>query len=370
MTGNRHPKNERMKRQYAIWLEEAQRLNPKSVDKALAAITQFEASTAFRDFGAFHIEQARRFKRLLEEGTDTNTGRPVAKATATARLKAVRRFFHWLAGQPGYKSKITYSDADYFSPSHHDARIASAQREKRVPSLEQIRHVLHVLPQGTDIESRDRALIAFVLLTGARDDAVASASLQHVDLAGRKFDQDARSVRTKFRKTFTTYFFPVGEEVERIVVDWIEHLRTVLLYGPNDPLFPATKVERNADGFFAPAGLTRRHWSNADAVRRIFRESFARAGLPYFNPHSFRDTLVRFGEQRCRSTEEFKAWSQNLGHERMLTTLASYGTVPSARQAELLARLRAVEMDGACGDGPPSPQTIERVLDHLKAMAA
>ena len=42
---------------------------------------------------------------------------------------------------------------------------------------------------------------------------------------------------------------------------------------------------------------------------------FEQAGLPYFNPHSFRKTLVQLGETTCQSPEEFKAWSQNLGHE-------------------------------------------------------
>ena len=60
------------------------------------------------------------------------------------------------------------------------------------------------------------------------------------------------------------------------------------------------------------------------------------AGLPYFNPHSFRNTLVALGEKICRSPEEFKAWSQNLGHEQVLTTFCSYGEVPEQRQSEII----------------------------------
>jgi hypothetical protein len=37
--------------------------------------------------------------------------------------------------------------------------------------------------------------------------------------------------------------------------------------------------------------------------------------------------------------EEFKAWSQNLGHQGVLTTLYSYGDVPDYRQAELIKKL-------------------------------
>ncbi len=65
----------------------------------------------------------------------------------------------------------------------------------------------------------------------------------------------------------------------------------------------------------------------------------ARKRLPYFNPHSFRNTLVRFGEVVCKSPEDFKAWSQNLGHDKVLTTFISYGQVASSRQGEIIRGL-------------------------------
>ncbi|MCP3055856.1 tyrosine-type recombinase/integrase [Aurantimonas marianensis] len=337
---------------------------PKSVDQALAAIAGFEASTGWRDFARFHIERARKFKRQLEEDVNPKTGRPLAKATSYARLKAVGRFIHWLAGQQGYKSKISYSDADYFNPSANDARIATASREQRAPSVEQVRHVIASMPAGSDIEKRDRALIAFILLTGARDDAVASLSLKHVDMDRRLLDQDARTVRTKNRKTFPTWFFPIGDDIEAIVRDWKAYLGEALLFGPDDPLFPKTKIGLN-EGQFAPAGLERAHWSNADPIRRVFRESFEGAGLPYFNPHSLRKTLARLGERVCGSPEEFKAWSQNLGHDQVMTTLVSYGTVAPHRQEELIGKMRIGRQANSVETGSPDPETVRRVLEHL-----
>ena len=86
-------------------------------------------------------------------------------------------------------------------------------------------------------------------------------------------------------------------------------------------------------------GLKRNHWSNATPIRKIFRDAFEGAGLPYFNPHSFRNTLVRLGESICQTPEEFKAWSQNLGHEKVLTTFYSYGEVGNQRQGEIIKDL-------------------------------
>ena len=90
---------------------------------------------------------------------------------------------------------------------------------------------------------------------------------------------------------------------------------------------------------FEAAGLDRNGWSNATPIRAIFKDAFTGAGLPYFNPHSFRKTLAQFGERVCETPEAFKAWSQNLGHENVLTTFASYGQVATPRQAELIRQL-------------------------------
>lgn len=81
------------------------------------------------------------------------------------------------------------------------------------------------MPAGTDIERRNRALIAFTILTGARDSAIASMKLKHVDIIVGSINQDAHEVKTKFSKTFNTFFFPVGEEIRGIVAEWVSYLR-------------------------------------------------------------------------------------------------------------------------------------------------
>ncbi len=143
-------------------------------------------------------------------------------------------------------------------------------------------------------------------------------------------------MKTKFSKTFTTFFFPVGEEVRQIVADWVRFLREEKLWGNDDPLFPATRVVVGQTRQYEAVGLERAHWSTATPIRTIFREAFERAGLRYFYPHSLRNTLARLGEQVCQSPEEFKAWSQNLGHEQVLTTFMSYGKVATDRQGDII----------------------------------
>ena len=199
--------------------------------------------------------------------------------------------------------------------------------------------MLAAIPDDCEIAKRDRALIAFAILTGARDKAIVSFRLKHLDIDRKLVQHDPREVHVKHAKTFTTWFFPVGDDFLRVVVDRILFLREQKEFGPDDPLFPKTRVAQVEHLGFRAVGLDRAPWANANAVRDIFREACARAGLPYHNPHSFRNSLVQFAYDLKLDPEAFKAWSQNLGHENVATTLSSYGTIAPARQGEIFRRL-------------------------------
>jgi integrase len=194
----------------------------------------------------------------------------------------------------------------------------------------------------------------------------ASLKLRHIDVEQGFLDQDARDVRTKFSKTIATVFFPVSEVARRVVVEWVDELRTDLKWGADDPLFPATEIEvGEVTRQFEVTGLQRQCWYTTAPIRRIFREAFVAAGLPYFNPHSFRRTLAILAQRHCRTIEEFKAWSQNLGHEGAMTTLTSYGQIPIARQAELIRK-----MADRGGQEHGSPEWLRQFLSSRRMSLA
>lgn len=359
-----NPNNERIKRQYRIYLKEAGSGSESTVDAVDAAICRFERYMKYRDFKSFHHQQAVAFKAHLTEQRAQRTGEPLSKSTLNSTLASLKKFFFWLAGQPGYKSKFTYSDSDYFNLSNKDVRIAKASRPQKFPTLEQVKHAITMMPACTETERRDRALVAFTLLTGARDSAIASLKLKHVDLPADCVFQDARDVKTKNSKTFTTFFFPVGEEIRSIIREWVEFLRDEKLWGNDDPLFPATSIVVGPSRQFEAGGLERRHWSTATPIREVFRKAFTRAGLPYFNPHSFRNTIVQLGERRCMTPEHFKAWSQNLGHEQVMTTFLSYGEVAVVRQGEIMGSLAAPQA-AVSTDAVDFARTVAQELKKL-----
>lgn len=327
--------NERIKRRYLQFLREAKRADMATVDKAAEAILRFERSTSYKPFKRFHIEQAVAFKNRLANEKSARTGTPLSKATVDSTLRVVKAFIHWLAGQPGYKSRITYADAEYFNLNAKDARIAHTTRETPYPTLEQCRHAFTQMPSATPLQRRDKALFAFLMLTGARDGAIASMRLKHVDLEGRCVHQDARDVNTKFAKTFTTWFFPVDRAYRHTFYEWAEYLRKEELFGPTDALFPKPRIGLK-DGSFAALGLSRDTYSNAGRVRTVIKDAFTNAGLPPFGPHSFRKTLTQMANEHCKTPEAFKAWSMNLGHENIATTWSAYMPVSPSRQGELI----------------------------------
>ncbi len=334
-----NPENERIKRRYFTYLKEAKQLSEASVDAVATALNEFETYSKFRNFQTFNIKQAIAFKRFYSEKKSSKTGLPLSISTIRATLSYLERFFRWLSQQPSYKSKIHRTDADYFKLSHKENQIASTHTRRPVPTLEQIEHLLSTMPTSTVVERRDRALIAFIALTGIRDSAVISLKVKHIDCDERLVNQDAREVNTKFSKSQLTNFFPVPKIIEEIVVKWVNELKSEHLWGEEDPLFPKTHVKPNQLRQFEATGIQRTHWKNTAPIRRIFKAAFRDAGLPYYNPHSFRNMLVHFGYQICRTPEEFRVWSMNLGHARVLTSFYSYGHVPEDRQQEVMSNL-------------------------------
>ena len=360
---NYSSENVKVKRAYTQYLEAAEGKQSATVDAALTAIERFEASTNYKPFSKFNIEQVHAFRRKLFEATGRN-GQPLSAATTTGTLKHLKKFFQWLSREPGFRSVLNYNDANYFNPSDQDRRIASAHRDKPVATLDEIKATLAAMPSGTPIEKRDRAVLAFAILSGARDGAIASFRLKHIDLDDQTIFHDARIVKSKRRKTFYSAYFPVGPEPVAIVADYVAMLKQDLGFGPDDPLFPATRMGHDSSRAYVAKGLTRENWTTAEPIRRILRKAFAAAKLRSFNPHSLRDTLVRHMDMLNLTREEEKAYSLNFGHEHVRTTRESYGIMPAHHQQAVMRRIAGPR----AAVGPEAEiAAVQAVLDRLRA---
>mgnify|MGYP000591740688 CR=1 FL=1 len=220
-----------------------------------------------------------------------------------------------------------------------------------------IETVVVQMPAETAIEKRDRTLIAFTAITGIRDGALVTLKLKHFDAERSLVLQNPLEVATKFGKRIDTFLFPLSDHLETIVLDWVRDLSEDMLFGDQGPLFPKTALGQDENNCFQPIGLSREPWANASPMRKIFKAAFAAAGLPLFTPHSFRDMIVSEAYRRKLPPNELKAWSQNLGHEGLLTTLTSYGKLSVEEQGQLV-RKRSNDPD----DAPLTRSDLEKIL--------
>ncbi len=363
-----NPKNDRVKRDYLIYLKEARQRSAATVEQARHAIDRLELYTGFRDFGSFNKEQALGFKRALIASRAKRTGKPVSISTAHHVLQGVKDFMLWLHGQPGYRRRVVLGDVAYLNLTTKDERKARVTPQKPYASLEQYRAALFAMPRSTDSSVAISALMALLLLTGMRDAAVVGLKLKHISIDREHVFQDPREIKTKFSKTIETFFYPVGLDVTAITREWVQYLTVEKLFGPNDPLFPKTSIGQDEHCTFSVQGLSREHWADASHVREIFKQAFARVQLPYVNPHSVRNTLTQLAYKLQLIPEKLMAWSKSMGHESVQTTLGSYGQISLERQAEIFGELsRAGPMpQGLAIDGKTATDMAMQLAEFLK----
>ena len=120
--------NERIKRKYLTFLKQAKGQNEASIDAVAKAIARFEFYNKHKDFKAFHFEQAIGFKKHLANQTHHKTGKPLSLATMNGTVRHLKGFIEWLSQEVGYKSRIKYSDAEYFNLSEKDVNDAAITR--------------------------------------------------------------------------------------------------------------------------------------------------------------------------------------------------------------------------------------------------
>lgn len=334
-------RNEKVKHRYYDYLKEAQGFSQKSIDAIQKAIYRYEEFSKNEDFANFNSEKAKEFKKWLENKKNANNKHQISLSTNYTYLRYLRNFFKWLCYQPSYKSKISMTDVEYLKLDKQKSRIATSTKRERFPTIEQVKKVVQSIKIESDIDLRDRALICFTLLSGMRDSAIVSLPLACFDEDRLLITQDPRQgVKTKFSKTIYSYLFKFDDDMLCYILSWVRYLKSELLLGNNNPLFPRNKIEfaENSKAFMSNR-LEPEFWQGVNPMREIFKQRFDDADIEYFSPHCFRHTAINLAEKKCRNAEELKAVSQNLGHENVGTTFGSYGNINNNRVGELVQNM-------------------------------
>ena len=334
-------KNERIKRKYLNWLQEAEGFSEKSITAVEKALWKYEGFSKDSDYTNFNNKQAELFKKYLITHKNKRSKKILSIRSQYHLLRHVRNFFAWLSGQAGYKSRISAYDVQYLQLSKKDRRVATTASLPKYPTLEQIKQLCSFSVQN-EIDQRDRALIAFTALTGMRDQAIVTLPIGCFDSEKMLVLQlPSKGVQTKFSKEIYTTLFNIDEILVDYFIQWLNYLKTVKHFGNEDPIFPSTKV-----GFiskkhhaFTLTGINRDFWADANPMRKIFKERSNQTKVPYFTPHKFRHFIINEAQKHISSIEQLKALSQNLGHENISTTFHGYGAIDTYRVNELVGSI-------------------------------
>ena len=331
--------NEKVKRRYLKYLKEALGYSEATINTFYKAVLEYEDFTKIDDFKRFNSNKATGFKKWLEDKTHRN--KPLSIKTRYQYLRHLKSFFIWLSSQSGYKSKIDLDSISYLSLEKKLVRQAIASKPVKFPSLEYVVKLANSIKIKNDIDRRDRALIAFLLLSGMRDKAISTLPLGCFDHENLVINQSPdMGVNTKFGKTIISHIFKFDEELVQYVKEWAIYLEKEKLFGSTDPLFPRSKTEQIEDGYsFNYQDVEPVFWKGTGRIRSILKARSQNAGLDYYHPHSFRHAAVHLALKKAKTAEQMKAISQNFGHEKVLTTLTSYGNLDNDRVREIVSAI-------------------------------
>jgi integrase len=339
-------KNEIIKRSFFKFLKDSGRFADNSVQSFESALLYWEDFTKGEDLQSFNGDKALAFRDWLKSKKKQRSEQSISLSYSYDILRRLRKFFEWLSEQP--KSKLNKTHIGMLSLSRGDTQIATRSRLVEIPTLDEVLLVLNSISGATEVEKRDRALIALTLLTGARISAISSLSVRHFDRRRLILDQDpATGVKTKFSKHIVTKLFGLpSEKPLEYFLEWYDYLITERGFTVNDPLFPATKREQGKENvnYYSTGKVEKDHWNGSAPARKIFEKCFKGAGSQYYHPHTFRHLIVKEYLKVRLTEEEKKAISQNLGHEDVATTFGSYGygKISTDRQIELLKTIPLV----------------------------
>ena len=330
--------NARIRLAYQDHLTEALGNSEKSNIAAMAAINFWEKFTKGRAFHRLHPNLVKAFKRYLLSYVSKTTGKPLSVSTIVHILGHCQAFFQWLVKLKGFKS-IDQTAIGFFQATRRQLALARVPAPRPVPLIEDVVGMILALPSNTVEERRDRAMVAFLLLTGLRASALASLRLEHVDLSRRAVLQDASQVRTKASKTILTFLLPIDPAVTDFAVSWVRELKDS--GAPEDsPLFPPHRLlQAYSTGVAGISSADLQVWSNSTPVRRVIKAAFGGNGLNYCTPHQFRHAITRYFLARGIMLEQAWCLSLNLGHKSLGTTLAHYGVPTDERRQAVIQNM-------------------------------
>ena len=320
--------NERIKYKYRTHLRRIGQKDEKTILAILKHIRDFEIYINFAGFEKFNADIADKY---IQGMFSVN----LSLSYITDNIRALKDFLNWLERQRGYRSKINYNHIDYLNVSRNQRRSAKATEYQKAYSYEQIIQAIRLMPERTDKDKRNKAIISLQALCTLRISELRTVKISSlIKEDGTWFIHvSPKNMQTKFAKTRQSVFVPLPDDIKTNVIGWYDYLK-LIGFSDGDPLFPAIDNRFNQQNLLE-TNITNNAIKSDTTLRNIFKACFTNAGMDYINPHSFRKTLARFAQ--TKSPAFLNAVRQNLGHSSIDTTLNSYGQLSDHDQRTVIS---------------------------------
>jgi integrase len=312
------------------WLQYAGRWSTKTVSAKLAAIRRFEDFCAGKDFSKISKSDVSWFRESLKSSAEAIGEDRLSVSTVRHLVSHLKSFFEWLIEQPKFRNLDRTLPSYFALPKKFEATVL-AEDARPVPTEEEAILMVECMPIETIKQRRDQAMVAIAFLAALRADTITSLQVRHFEGKARVVVQDARRSRTKNGKSLRIKFFPVLPLFAEVVVSWKEELME-LAFEEADALVPDEKhlsggIDRSQSQPVLPM-------SSTNAVSSAFRTASRGIGKS-FSPHSAKHFIGQLSLTACKSPEELKAWSVNMGHDDEAVTLRYYKNVSEVRVFEI-----------------------------------
>ncbi|MBN8827131.1 MAG: tyrosine-type recombinase/integrase [Sphingobacteriia bacterium] len=327
-----HPNNERIKHDYFDKVIHRFGKNEKTRDLIISALLVFEEFNECKDFKLFSYQEAKEFKKYLL----TRYSHSIQMAHRV--ITYVKEFFLWLKEQNGYK-KLYYDDIKALQLSLKDQEKAKRTKPKDYLEAEKWQDLILSLDPHTEVDVRGRAMLACLLLTGIRVEALISLRIGDVNFARGYIFQDSTHVKTKFSSSNKTNLLQFKPRIKQILVEWVELLRSEYGFSNDDPLFPRISVSINDGLQFQRSGFVKEFLVSTSIVNQELSKQLEKANIGHYTAHTIRNSLIALFMEFDLTAEQLKAVSQNISHKSLDTTLNSYYTVHEHRKDKIIEEL-------------------------------
>ncbi len=323
-------------RAYLIFCRDVRQNKVKSVDLARVALDHLLRWATDTSFS--HAPEIRSVFPVYLAEQKTPAGRKLSPAYIDKLLAITRQFFTWARERRPERYVEVRSD---WIASIRSKRTPGRVAEHKLFSLDQVRALVDFAPCSR-VERRDRAMAAFLFLSGMRAGAFVSLPVRSVVLDYKPNGADRPmilvrqwpdwGVKTKNGKAANTFLLPHPEleDLREIVRDWYNEVSSTI--GENGMWWSLIEPDGETFSPDQTPGDNRRN-----GLARRLRWLCEHTHVPYMSPHKLRRGHIVWAESQCRSVVEFKAISQNVMHESMNLTDTRYSTLTEGELAQRLA---------------------------------